>query len=125
MRFLSERKFLLLLGAILVFSSVMAVRQYSLNQSRHAELREALIFLHANGYEKEAEKLYPTLTLNMQTEPTRHLVDDLQRTSSLIPTNQSPGTNILVRYHLYVQRELELRFEREYLKARKLADRGS
>lgn len=103
---------------VLTFSAVMAVRQYVENQSRHAELREALIFLHGRGYDNEAQQVYTRLLLNIQHEPTRHLVDDLHRTSMIAPTNQSASTNILVRYHLSVKKELEKRFEEEFLKAR-------
>jgi hypothetical protein len=123
MRFVWERRFLLALIVVLIFSAVMAVRQITDNQSRHAELREAFVFLHRTGHPTEAEALYARLLWNLETEPTRHLVDDVARTSAIVPTNQSPSTNILVRYHLTVQRELEKRFTAEYLKARTLAHR--
>jgi hypothetical protein len=125
MRFVRERKFLLFVVLVLVFAAVMAVRQYAQNQSRHAEMREAFIFLHSRGYNVEAEKLYSKLLWNLQHEPTRHLVEDLQRTSSIAPTNESPVTNVLVRYHRTIKRELETRFEQEYLRARKLAESGT
>lgn len=121
MRFVWERKFLLAMTAVLILAAVMAVRQIAQNQSRHAELREAFIFLHRNGHRTEAEKLYARLLWNLETEPTAHLVDDLERTTIVAPTNESPTTNILVRYHRTVQRELEKRFTAEFLKARELA----
>jgi hypothetical protein len=122
MRFIRERKFLMALAAVLIFSGVMAVRQVIQNQSRHAELREAFIFLHSRGHNAEAEKIYTKLLWNLKTEPTRHLVQDVERTASIAPTNQSPSTNILVRYHITIKKELEKRFEDEYLKARKLSE---
>jgi hypothetical protein len=124
MRLARQRNFVLALMVVLIFSAVMAVRQYAENQSRHAELREAFIFLHSRGYHAEAEKLYPKLLGNLQHEPTRHLVEDLQRTSIVAPTNESPATNVLVRFHRSIKRELESRFEREYLQARKIAESG-
>jgi hypothetical protein len=117
------RDWLLLFGtsAVLLFSAVMAVRQFSVNQSNHAEMREALIFLHERGYNTEAQKVYTQLLLRIEKEPTRHLVDDLQRTSGVAPTNQSASTNVLVRYHLSVKKELEKRFQKEYLNAHTVA----
>jgi hypothetical protein len=122
----NTRDWLLLFGAtaLILFSAVMAVRQFMLNQARHAELREALIFLHGRGYQVEAQRLYTRLVLNLESEPTRHLVDDLQRTSLVAPTNQSASTNVLVRYHLSVKKELEKRFEEQYIRARESANAG-
>lgn len=122
MRFIRERKFLLAMAVVLSFSAVMAVRQFAQNQARHAELREAFIFLHSRGHNAEAEKLYSRLLWNLESEPTRHLIEDVQRTASLAPTNQSPSTNILIRYHITIKKELEKRFEEEYVKAKKLSE---
>jgi hypothetical protein len=123
----NTRDWLLLLGAtaLILFSAVMAVRQFVVNQSRHAELREALIFLHSRGYQVEAQRLYTTLVLNLEGEPTSHLIDDLQRTSLVSPTNQSASTNVLVRYHLSIKKELEKRFEQQYIRARETANADS
>ena len=122
MRLLWERKFILATIAILLFSAVMTVRQITENQSRHAELREAFIFLHNTGHRKEAERLYARLLWDLKDEPTRHLIDDLGRTSIVAPTNESSATNILVRYHMTIQREIGKRFEKQYLRAREVAE---
>jgi hypothetical protein len=124
MRLARERILLFLGFAILLFCAVMAVRQFAQNQSQHAELREAFIFLHRTGHRAEAEKLYTKLLWNLDTEPTQHLVADFERTSIAAPTNESPNTNILVRYHRSIQRELEQRFSKEYLKARAHAEKA-
>src|SRR5689334_17596378 len=125
MRFNRERTFLFASTALILFSAVMVVRQVAENQSRHAELREAFIFLQSHGYNTEAERLYTQLILNLEDEPTRHLIDDLQRTSAIAPTNESASINVLVRYHLSIKKELEKRFEEQYLKARKLSESGN
>lgn len=125
MRFARERLFVLGTTAVILFSAIMVVRQVLENQVRHAEMREAFIFLYTKGYNIEAQNLYTRLVLNLREEPTRHLIDDLQRTSTIAPTNESASTNVLVRYHLSVKKELEKRFEDEYLKARKIAEGGS
>jgi len=122
MRFLLQQKFLLALGAVLFFSTIMTVRQVTENQSRHAELREALILLQSRNQFNEADEIYTRLLRTLKSEPTRHLIDDIQRTSFAAPTNQSPETNLVVRYHRFVKNELDRRIEQEYLKARKLAE---
>jgi hypothetical protein len=124
MRFVRERKFLLAMAVALVFSAVMAVRQVIANQSRHAELREAFILLQSKGHVAEAQELYTRLIFGLHDEPTRHLIEDIQRTSAIAPPNEAPTTNIVVRYHLSVKKELEKRLEAEYLKARNLSKTG-
>lgn len=115
MRYARERSLVFASAAVIFVSAVMVVQQVIHNQSRHAEMREAFIYFHSKGYHAEAQRLYTRMVLNLQDEPTRHLIDDLQRTSSIAPTNQSASTNILVRFHVSIRKELEKRFEQEYL----------
>jgi len=116
MRLVRERMLLLGSFAVLFFCAVMTVRQISENLSRHAETREAFILAHHRGYNSEAQRLYDRLKYDMPEEPTRHLIDDLERTSVLVPTNQSPSSNLLVRYHLSLKHEVEKRVERAHLR---------
>ena len=51
--------------------------------------------------------------------------DDLERVAAIAPTNQSPSSNLLVRYHLSVRREVEKRVEQKFLKSRPSAETGS
>jgi hypothetical protein len=124
MRMVRERMFLLWTFAVLFFCAVMSVRQVRQNQSRHAELREAFIFAHAKGYTADAQRLYYRLKYDLPEEPTGHLIDDLERTTWLAPTNQSASTNLLLSYHLYVKREVEKRVEKEHIKTREVAEDG-
>src|SRR6187399_2416339 len=57
MRFLLECKFAVIFAAVLTFCSVMVLRQSTLNQSAHSELREAFVILHSRGYTNEAQRL--------------------------------------------------------------------
>lgn len=106
---------LLAVAAVLFFSAVMCVRQVLENQSRHAEIREAFIFCYEKNRLTEAQRLYDRLKFDLPDEPTRHLINDLGRTSLLAPTNQSASSNLLVRYHLSVQHELQRRLEKKYV----------
>ena len=108
---------------MLLFCAVMTVRQVVENQSHHAEMREAFILSHHTGRSAEAQRLYDRLKYDLPEEPTRHLIDDLVRTAAMTPTNQSPSSNLLVRYHLSVQHEVQKRVEQKYLKEHK-ADSG-
>ena len=49
-RLLRQYHFIWTFLAVLVFCSVMVLRQFKINQQRHNELREAFILLHAKGY---------------------------------------------------------------------------
>jgi len=122
MRLIRERLVIFGTFAVLLFCAVMAVRQITENQSRHAELREAFILAHTRGHNSEAQRLYDRLKYDMPDEPTRHLIDDLERTTVITPTNQSPSSNLLVRYHLSVQHEVEKRIEKQHMKKRELAE---
>jgi|ERR1041385_4423766 hypothetical protein len=115
MRARREKILLLATVAVVVLCAVMTVRQVVANQSRHAEVREAFILAHGKGDSTDAQRLYDRLKYDMPEEPTRHLIDDLERTTVITPTNQSASSNLLVRYHLSVQHEVQKRVEK-YLK---------
>src|ERR1044071_3291251 len=95
-----ERMLLLGIVVVLLFCAVMTTWQVVENQSRHSEMREAFILSYDRGNSADAQRLYDRLKYDMPKEPTRHLLDDLERTAVIAPTNQSPLSNLLVRYHL-------------------------
>ena len=53
MQFLRRNRFSLIFLALLIFCSVMVVRQFLANQSKHLELREAFILLFSRKAEGE------------------------------------------------------------------------
>lgn len=120
------RERILLLGTVVVLllCAVMTVRQVVDNQSRHAEMREAFILSHHKGHSADAQRLYDQLKYDMPEEPTRHLIDDLERTTGIAPTNESPSSNLLVRYHLSIEHEVQKRVEKRFLKT-KVPDSGT
>ena len=117
--FRRERTLLLGTAAVLFLAAVLSVRQVLENQSRHAEMREAFILAHGRGHTADAQRLYNRLKYDMPEEPTRHLINDLERTAVIAPTNQSPSSNLVVRYHLWVKHEVEKRVEQRFLKTQK------
>ncbi len=99
----------------------MVIRQFNLNQSKHVELREAFILLNSRGYEKEADRLYQRLLVEMENLSNRALLDDFQRTLTLVDPARPDEENLLWRYHWTVSNELEKRNESSLQRALKLA----
>ena len=99
----------------------MVLRQISLNQSKHLELREAFILLYSRGYQPQAERLYERLLAEMDHLPDKVLFEDFERTLTLVdPTRQEPE-NLIWDYHWTVSNELEKRSEANLERALKLA----
>ncbi len=122
MRYLQRHRFLIGFALLLIFCSVMVVRQYRVNQTRHVDLREALILLHARGYTIEAEKLYRRLLKDIDGMPDKSLLEDFQRTRGLVDPAVTQHENPIWRYHWTVSNELEKRSESTLVRARKLAN---
>src|SRR5262245_42936288 len=106
MRFLRRYQSLVLAVAVLVFCSVMVVRQYLLNHSAHIELREDFLLLHERGNAKEAERLYQMLVPELSSLSTRGLVEDLQRTAMLLDPAKPQPENFIWKYHQCVKNEM-------------------
>lgn len=85
----------------------MVVRQFMVNQSRHAELREAFILLHnEKAYPQEAERLFRRLMRELEGLPNKALMDDYLRTSMLVDLATQHPDNLIWRYHQTVRNEL-------------------
>jgi uncharacterized protein YpbB len=122
MRFLLECKFALIFAAVLTFCSVMVLRQATVNQSAHGELREAFIILHSRGYTNQAQRLYNRLLRNLQEMSNKDLREDFQRTLTLIDPSVQQPNNPVWKYHWTVSNELEKRSESSLARALKLSD---
>jgi hypothetical protein len=121
MRLLRQYRFFLLFLGLLVFSSLMVIRQYDVNRSRHVELREAFILLQARGYTNQAERLFQRLLRELPEQPDKVLVDDFQRTMMLVDPTSKRNQNLVWTYHWTVSNELERRSEGTIHRALKLA----
>ena len=107
---------------LLVFCSIMVMRQFHTNQARHFELREAFILLHSRGYAPQAQRLYTRLLAEMDRVPNQVLYDDFQRTMMLVDPGIKQTNNLIWVYHWTVSNELEKRSEKTLLRALKLAE---
>ncbi len=122
MNFLRQYKFILAFLALLVFCSVMVIRQLHLNQSRHVELREALILLHSGGYTNEARRIFLRLHRDVGKLSNKELIDDWQRAVILVDPSARPKTDPVWEYYWVVRREMEFRGISAIKRARKLAE---
>ena len=120
-----ERTLLLVIAAVLFLAAILSIRQVVENQSRHAEMREAFILSFEKGHTADAQRLYDRLKYDLPEEPTRHLINDLERTATIAPTNESPSSNLLVRYHLSLKHEIEKRVQKRFLRERKESEPAS
>jgi len=120
--FVRQYKFVLLFLLLLVFCSVMVIRQLNANQERHIEIREAFILLHTKGYTNQAQKLYRRLLMDMPKLPNRALLQDFQRTLLLVDPNAHQPSNLVWSYHWTVSNELDRRSESTLMRALKLAE---
>jgi hypothetical protein len=112
MRFLRRHQFLLCFLAVLVFSSIMVVRQFLANQSKHAEMREDFILLNERGDKESAEWLYERLIQQFPDLNEASLVQDLMRTSPLVtPLMAEEMDSLLWKYNVSVKNELKHRSE--------------
>ena len=121
MRFLRRNRYFLIFSVLLLFCGLMVLRQIEANQSAHADLREAFILLQTKGYKNEAQRLFQRLLAELEELPNNTLVDDFQRTLTLVdPARQDPE-NLIWKYHWTVSNELEKRSESTLANALKLA----
>jgi hypothetical protein len=123
MRFIRQYRSLLVFAAFLVLCSIMVVLQINRNQAQHVELREAFILLHTRGYRPQAERLYQRLLKEIDRLSPRLLLDDFQRTLTLVDTTKNQPENLIWVYHWTVSNELEKRSEDSLARARKLAEK--
>jgi hypothetical protein len=121
-RFLRQYHFVWTFLTVLVFCSVMVLRQFKINHQRHADLREAFILLQAKGYTNQADRLYYRLLVEVERVPHRVLFDDFQRTMMLVDPDVPQPKNLIWKYHRTVGDELEKRSSKIFGRALKLAE---
>ena len=122
MRFLRQYQFFLLFVVLLVFCSLMVMRQFNVNRSKHVDLREAFILLHTKGYTNQAIRLFTRLLTDLPNESNKTLMDDFQRTLMLVDPGTQHPENLIWKYHWTVSNELEKRSESSLRRALKVAE---
>jgi hypothetical protein len=122
MRFLRQYRFILLFFVLLIFCSVMVLRQLRAPESKHVEIRDAFILLHTRGYTNEARRLYQRLLRDLPELKDRQLMDDFQRTLLFTDPYSQQTNNLIWNYHWTVSNELDRREEGTLIRARRLAE---
>ena len=117
MRFLRQNQYLLLFLGVLVFSSIMVVRQFIANQSAHIDRREDFILLHDRGENKACAWLYQRLIQELPGLSDRALLDDFVRTSLLVDPKKPDLENLVWKYCISVNKEFQRRAESRLVRA--------
>ena len=125
MSFLGRHKFALLFLGVLVFCSVMVIRQMDWTASRkegkHVELREAMILLQTGGYTNDAIQLYFRLWRDVQKLSDKQLIEDWQRAVVLVDPSMHQPSNTIYQYYWNIRTEMERRADSHIDRARRLA----
>lgn len=122
MQFVRQHKFVLSFLLLLVFCSIMVIRQLDARKSRHIELLDAMILLQTGGYTNEAERIYLRLLKDLDKLPTWALTEDWRKTVTLIDPDSPQTSNTIWKYHWTVRKQMEIRAESTIQRARKLAE---
>jgi hypothetical protein len=109
MQFLHRNRFAFLTVAVLIFASIMTVQQYFANLSTHTRLVEDFLALHERGEIRPCEHLYEMLVQQLPRIDDHALVDDLQRTAMIVDLKTKQLDNLVWKYHVSVNNELQQR----------------
>lgn len=123
MRFLKRHQFFLAFVAVLFLCSVMVIRQFLADQWRHVDLREDLILLDGRDHPQATARLYQMLVQQLPQLPTRVLIADQQRLTVLFLAHKPPPEDLVWKYYVSVQNELQRRTAQRVARALKRADR--
>lgn len=123
MRFLKRHQLFIAFVVVMIFCSVMVVRQYVVNQWQHVDLREDFILLHDQGNTHGSQRLYQLLIQQLPALPAHDLIADQQRFDVLFLANKPSPEDLLWKYSVSVQNELKRRLNSRMAKA--LARAGS
>ena len=111
MQFLRRNQYFLLTLAVLIFSSVMIIRQFVLNGSAHTQRVEDFILLHERDETRLTEQFYQILVQELPQLSDKALVDDLQRMAMVVDVHAAQPDSLLWKYQVSVGNELKRRSE--------------
>ena len=120
--FIRRNRVFLVFAGLLVACSVLVILQFQANKRKHVELREAFILLESKGYRPEAQRLYQRLLGQLEDLSDRALLDDFERTLTLVNPSEPEPDNLIWRYHWTVSNEMEKRSHAALQRALKMAN---
>lgn len=109
MQFLRHQRHVLLVLAVLVLAAVLVVQQHLTNQSAHVARLEDFIRLHERGAMELAAHRYQRLVQELPHLNEASLVGDLNRTALLVPATPPQMDNLIWKYRVGVENELNRR----------------
>ncbi len=121
MHFFRRYRTVFFFAVLVIACSVMVIQQIDTNRSQHVELREAFVLLHSKGYAPQADRLYRRLLNELQYISNKQLLDDFQRTLTLVDPASKQPENLIWNYHWTVSHEMEKRSEATLQRALKMA----
>ncbi len=127
MRFLRQYRFIVAFFLLLIFCTVMWVRQMNIRQSKHVEMREAFILLFMRNYTLEARHLFDKLVIEVPKYTgklsDKEVLDDFQRTLLLVDPYSNQTNNLIWKYHWMLSEELDKRSVDLLERAHQLAEK--
>ena len=116
MRFVKRHRYVLGFLVVLAVCSAMVQWQLLRNQSRRVQMREDFIMLQQRGHVKPAERFYQLLVQSLPEVQDQCLLEDFQRTGTLVDTNKPQLDNLIWKYHISVRNEMKQRTEKRVAK---------
>src|SRR5258705_460404 len=103
MRFLRQYRFIVVFFLLLIFCTVMWVRQINLKQSKHVEMREAFILLFMRNYTNEARHLFVKLVMEVPKSSgtffDKQAMESPHEVIFLVRLRFNQTNNLIWRYH--------------------------
>lgn len=97
---------------LLVFCSVMVIREFAHKDEQHIEKRESFLLLVKKGFNEEANRYYANLLLNLDDVSDETLVDDMQRAAMVVDPEVKQTDNLVWRFYWSINNEVEKRAQK-------------
>ena len=121
MSFLKRHRLFLLFIIVFSICGVLVIRQYRVNRWKHVDLRENFILLHNENHPNADARLYQVLIQELPFLPDRELIADEQRLDLLFQPQKPSPDDLLWKYYVSVQNELQRRAPQRVARALKQA----
>ncbi|SRR5258708_7007182 len=112
MRFVRQNQYVLVFLGLLVFCTIMVLREIEARESAHVQRREDFLFIHEHAQPQAEQRLYQRLIQEFPDLSDRTLADDLQRTGMLVEAKKQEPDNLVWKFHVSLGNELRKRAER-------------
>ena len=119
MGFFKRHKYTLAFLAVVLLCTLLVQYQVLRNEAAHIAMREDFIVMHQRGHTKGTEYLYQRLVQALPHQSLKSVIDDFQRTRSLVNTNAPLIDDLLWKYYVLTGNEMTRRAEKRFAELRK------